>query len=102
MDAKGCVSSVKRKREIKKQNREETLGKKKAILLALTKASKDYLSSKGSIDTLDIESDDYYTLSRDEIEALVNGDMEKIESWVGNMDRDHATWLLRWLIKERW
>lgn len=93
---------MKKKRETKKLSQEETLDKKKAILTALTKASKDYLSSEENIDTLDIESDDYYTLSRDEIEALVNGDMEKIESWVGNMDRNHATRLLRWLIKERW
>jgi hypothetical protein len=27
--------------------------------------------------------------------------MEKIESWVSHLDRRHATWLLRWLIKER-
>ncbi len=93
---------MKKKREIQKQNHEENLEKKKAILLALTKASKDYLSSKESINTFDIESDDYYTLSRDEIEALVNGDMKKIEGWASNMDRDHATRLLRWLIKEKW
>ena len=93
---------MKKKRVIKKLSQEETLEKKKAILTALTKASKDYLSSKENIDTLDIGSDDYFTLSRDEIEALVNGDMEKIESWVGNMDKNHATRLLRWLIKEKW
>jgi hypothetical protein len=33
--------------------------------------------------------------------ALVNGDMETIESWVNHLDRRHASWLLRWLIKER-
>jgi hypothetical protein len=93
---------VKKKREIKRLNHEEVLEKKKAILTALAKASEDYLSSKESIDALDVEADDYYTLSRDEIEALVNGDMEKIEGWVSNMDKNHATRLLRWLIKERW
>ena len=91
---------MKNKREIKKPGHEEILEKKKAILTALTKASEDYLSSKESIDTLDIECDDYYTFSRDEMEALVNGDIGKIESWVANMDRDHAIRLLQWLIKE--
>lgn len=93
---------MKKKRESKKLNHEEVLEKRKAILTALAKASEDYLSSKENIDTLDIEADDYYTLSRDEIEALVNGDMKKIEGWVSNMDRNHATRLLRWLIKEKW
>jgi hypothetical protein len=50
----------------------------------------------------DGETNDYYTLTREEMEALVNGDMEKIEGWVSNLDRRHATLLLRWFIKERW
>ncbi len=91
-----------KRREIKKLSQEEVLEKKKAILTALTKASKDHLSSKECINTFDVESDDYYTFSRDEIEALVKGDMKKIESWVINMDKDHATQLLHWLIKEKW
>ncbi len=93
---------MKKKRELKKLSREEALEKKKAIITALAKASEDCSSSKDGIGTLDIEADEYYTLSRDEIVALVNGDMEKIEDWVSNMDRKHATRLLNWLIKERW
>ncbi len=91
-----------KRKETRKLSPEETLGKKKAILAALTKASEDHLPSRETSNFLNGKSDDYYTLSRDEIDALVNGDMEKIESWVSNMDRDHATRLLRWLIKERW
>ena len=91
---------MRKRRETKKLSQEETLKKRKAILAALAKASEDYLSSKGNVDTFDGESDDYYTLSRDEMEALISGDIEKIESWVSNLDRRHATWLLRWLIKE--
>jgi hypothetical protein len=93
---------VSKRRDIKQLSQEEVTKKKEAILSALTKASADYLSSKGSDDTYDGEPDDYYTLSQDEMEALVNGDIEKIENWVSNMDRKHATRLLRWLIKERW
>jgi hypothetical protein len=44
----------------------------------------------------------YYTLNRDEIEALVNGDIEKIRRWAGTLDRRHAAGLLNWLISEGW
>ena len=99
---KGWGSSVGRKRENKKLSQEERLEKRKAILAALAKASEDSQLLEESASVPDGETNDYYTLSRDEMEALVNGDMEKIESWVSNMDRNHATRLLRWLIKERW
>jgi hypothetical protein len=36
------------------------------------------------------------------MDALINGDMETLERWVSNLDKNHATRLLRWLIKERW
>jgi hypothetical protein len=93
---------VARRKETKKLTHEETLEKKKAILAALAKASEDSLFLKESADARDGEPQDYYTLSRDEMTALVSGDIEKIESWISNMDRNHATRLLRWLIKERW
>jgi hypothetical protein len=74
--------------------------KRDALLTALSKARGDMNSPKESSNEPDGENDDYYTLSKEEVEALVNGNMEKIESWVSNLDRSHATWLLRWLIKE--
>jgi hypothetical protein len=99
---RGCGNNVRKRKDTKQLSHEEAAKKKKAILTALTKASEDYLSSKGRDDVFDDEPDDYFTLSHDEMEALVNGDIKKIESWVSNMDRKHATHLLRWLIKERW
>ena len=90
-----------RRKEINKLSNEERLEKKKAILAALSKASEDSLLLQTSANALDGDHQSYYTLSHDEIEALVNGDMEKIEGWVNNMDRNHATRLLRFLIKER-
>jgi hypothetical protein len=96
------VIVVARRKEPKKLTQQDTQEKKKAILAALAKASEDSLSLKNSPDAVDGEPQGYYTLSRDEVAALVNGDMVKIESWVSNMDRSHATRLLRWLIKERW
>ena len=95
-------NSVPRKKENKNITQEERLEKKKAILTALVKASKDSVVFEETVSIPDCEPQGYYTLSRDEISALVYGDMEKIETWVSNMDRNHATRLLRWLIKERW
>lgn len=91
-----------RKRDIKKLSQEEKFEKRKAILDALAKASEDSLPLDESASVPDGETNDYYTLTREEMEALVNGDMEKIEGWVSNLDRRHATLLLRWFIKERW
>ena len=71
-----------------------------AILAALAKAQGDSNSSDISSDEPDSDGNGYYILTREEITALLNGNMEKIESWVSNLDRRHATWLLRWLIKE--
>ena len=91
-----------RRREILKLTNEERQEKRKAILAALAKASDDgnlFVSSPGPASR---NPQDYYTLSRDEIDALVNGDMAKIEAWVSNLDKNHASRLLNWLDKEKW
>jgi hypothetical protein len=93
-------TAVARRRENKNAGREETLEKRKAILAALTRATGD-TAPDGILDCPN-SNDDYYTLSAEEIHALISGDMEKIESWVNNLDRQHATWLLRQLIRENW
>jgi hypothetical protein len=93
---------VARRREIKTLTNEERQEKRKAILAALAKASEDsdlFINSPGPPSR---NPQDYYTLSRDEIEALVNGDMAKIETWVCNLDKNHASRLLLWLTKEKW
>ncbi|OGO02011.1 MAG: hypothetical protein A2Y90_05850 [Chloroflexi bacterium RBG_13_52_12] len=99
---KGTGTGVARRRETKKLSNEQRQEKRKAILAALAKASENSELLEGNADISTGEPHDYYTLSHDEMEALVNGDMEKIESWASSMDRTHATRLLRWLIKERW
>ena len=93
---------VARRREIIKLTSEEKQEKHKAILAALAKASEDselFVSSTGSASK---NPQDYYTLSREEIDALVSGDMAKIEAWVSNLDKNHASRLLHWLVKEKW
>lgn len=89
-------------RENKQIDQEERQAKKQAILSALIKVSDDQQLLEGNPDVSALEPHDYYTLSRDEMDALIYGDMEKLGSWVSNMDRNHAARLLRWLIKERW
>ncbi len=87
-------------RESKNVKSEARQVKRNAILAALAKAGGEATSPDDSATEPDEENNSYYTLTRDEVAALVNGNIDKIESWVSNLDRRHATWLLRWLIKE--
>jgi len=75
--------------------------KRQAILDALTRATAIKPPSSITPREIDDEINGYYTLSLEEMAALVNGDMEKIESWVTTLDQRHAIWLLRWLIREK-
>ena len=45
---------------------------------------------------------EYYTLTHEELAALASGDIKKIESWVGKLDKRHATWLWCRLSQEKW
>jgi len=83
-------------------NNEERREKRKAILDALVQATEDGMPSADMTDEEGNETDGYYTLTSEEMDALVNGNMDKIESWVSSLDKRHATRLLRWLIKENW
>ncbi len=87
-------------RDSKNSNQETLQEKRNAILAALAKARGETPLPHDGTDEPDSDNNSYYTLTRDEMEALINGNIEKIESWVSNLDRRHATWLLRWLIKE--
>jgi len=44
----------------------------------------------------------YYTLTSEEKAALMSGDIRKIESWVGKLDKRQATWLWCRLSQEKW
>jgi len=45
---------------------------------------------------------EYYTLTQEELAALPSGDIKKIESWLGKLDKRHATWLWCRLSQEKW
>ena len=44
---------------------------------------------------------EYYTLTAEEKAALASGDIRKIESWVGKLDKHLATWLWCRLSQEK-
>ena len=45
---------------------------------------------------------EYYTLIAEERAALASGDIKKIESWVGKLDKELATWLWCRLSQEKY
>ena len=45
---------------------------------------------------------EYYTLTAEERAALASGDIKKIESWVGKLDKELATWLWCRLSQEKY
>jgi len=45
---------------------------------------------------------EYYSLNGEERAALVSGDIKKIESWVGKLDKELATWLWCRLSQEKY
>ena len=92
---KGWPAALGRIKDNKSLEHAGSLEKRQAILAALAKATADSSSLNWPVSELDDEINGYYTLTLEEMAALVNGDMEKIESWVSNLDRRHATWLLR-------
>ena len=45
---------------------------------------------------------EYYSLTSEEKAALASGDIRRIESWVGKLDKELATWLWCRLSQEKW
>ena len=45
---------------------------------------------------------EYYTLTAEERAALASGDIKKVESWVGKLDKELAGWLWCRLSQEKW
>ena len=88
--------------ERKPVTREEKLEGKKAIMAVLARAADDSEFLARLADNPYETLNGYYTLSQEELAALASGDIKKIESWVGKLDKRHATWLWCRLSQEKW
>ena len=80
----------------------ERLKGREAILAVLARAADDsqFLAQLAENPTEALSG--YYTLTQEEVAALVSGDIKKIEEWVGKLDKRHATWLWCRLSQEKW
>jgi len=81
---------------------EKKLEGKEAILAVLARAADDSDFLARLADNPTETLNEYYTLTQEEIAALVSGDLKKIESWLGKLDQRHATWLWCRLSQEKW
>ena len=81
---------------------EEKLKGREAILAVLARAADDseFLSKLADNPTEALA--EYYTLTQEELAALASGDINKIEGWLGKLDKRHATWLWCRLSQEKW
>jgi len=72
---------------------EERLKGREAILAVLARAAdgSQFLTQPAANPTEALRG--YYTLTQEEMAALVSGDIKKIEGWLGKLDKQHAIWL---------
>lgn len=73
-----------------------------AILKVLDRAAKDSRFLSRLAETPEQALKDYPELTDEEKEALIDGDIRTIESWVGKLDQERSTWLWCRLSQEKW
>lgn len=73
-----------------------------AILKVLTRATEDSDFFSGLAENPEETLAEYTELSAEEKEALIDGDIKTIETWVGKLDQRKATWLWCRLSQEKW
>ena len=81
---------------------EARLQRQERILAVLARAADDSQFLARLADDPAKALREYYTLTPEEIAALASGDIKKIESWLGKLDKRHATWLWCRLSQEKW
>ena len=81
---------------------EERLKGRETILAILARAADDSQFLARLADNPSEALSEYYTLTQEEVAALVSGDIKKIEGWLGKLDQRHATWLWCRLSQEKW
>jgi hypothetical protein len=80
----------------------EGLAGKWAVLSVLARAADEPGFMASLADDSHEALKEYYTLTLEEKAALASGDIQKIESWVGKLDKHLSTWLLYRLSQEKW
>jgi len=73
-----------------------------AILKILTRAGEDSQFLARMAESPKDALREYPDLTQEEKEAILAGDIQKIESWVGKLDERKATWLWCRLSQEKW
>ena len=81
---------------------EERLSRRERILAVLARAADDSQFLARLADDPGEALSEYYSLTQEEVAALASGDIKKIESWLGKLDKRHATWLWCRLSQEKW
>jgi hypothetical protein len=95
------VVTKKFEEEPTKAIKKEPVGKE-AILAVLARAADETAFLARLADDPAEALSEYYTLTKEELAALASGDIRKIESWCGKLDKRHATWLWCRLSQEKW
>jgi hypothetical protein len=73
-----------------------------AILSVLARAADEPEFMARLADDPHVALKEYYTLTQEEKAALASGDIQKIEGWVGKLDKRLSTWLWYRLAQEKW
>jgi hypothetical protein len=77
-------------------------GGKETILEVLARAAEDSEFLAKLSENPEKALSEYVVLTWEERAALASGDIKKIESWVGKLDKKMATWLWCRLSQEKW
>ena len=73
-----------------------------ALLKVLDRAAGDNRFLSRLAEAPDQALEEYPDLTDAEKEALMDGDIKRIEGWVGKLDQQRSTWLWCRLSQEKW
>lgn len=86
----------------KEQAKEQVLPDREELLAVLKRAAEESEFLAQLAENPHEALKEYYALTSEERAAIASGDIKKIESWVGKLDKELATWLWCRLSQEKW
>jgi hypothetical protein len=86
----------------KEKIKEQVVSGREELLAVLKRAAEESEFLAQLADNPHQALKEYYSLTTEERAALASGDIGKIESWVGKLDKELATWLWCRLSQEKW